>query len=99
MANPCIVTFRGKDYSYGEWVEYLAEGGLDELIKNGELSGLKSVGDVVGRSFEIKGKEDVYKALKDLGYSDVEAKDNASLMEVAADAAQKRYGIDKNRVS
>jgi hypothetical protein len=101
MANPCFVTHKGVEYTYPEWIEYLANGGLDKLIEDGLVKGIKPIGDVIpevvigGKSFTISNKGDVYEALKELGYDDNLAKANADLMEMAADAANKRYGVSK----
>lgn len=34
MAAPCIITYKGKDYSYAEFMQFMHDGHLDELIKN-----------------------------------------------------------------
>ena len=101
MANPCILTIRGVEYTYPEWIEYLAKGGLDKLIEEGLIKDMKPVSEVVsearvgGKSFTLRNKEDVFNALKELGYSDEESRANAELMEMAATAASTRYGINK----
>jgi len=37
MANPCFIKYKGKEYTYEEFVELLHSGELDALIKSGEL--------------------------------------------------------------
>ena len=39
MAIPCVITFRGKQYSFAEFAAKLHEGLLDELIKEGGVKG------------------------------------------------------------
>lgn len=98
MADPCIVIYRNKEYAVNEWIEYLAKEGLDEMIKNGEIVGMKGLGGIPlkpGGEYVIKSKGDVYDALVRFGYNEQEARDNADLMDAAADAAYKRYGVEK----
>lgn len=38
MAKPCVITFKGKDYKYSEYLSMLYNGGLEQLIDDGTLN-------------------------------------------------------------
>lgn len=56
--NPCVINYKGKEYSYGDFMAYLASGEFDNLIQEGVVSEKIFRGDVPfvrqGREPEIK---------------------------------------------
>lgn len=64
MANPCVIIFKGKEYSFAEFASMLHDGLLEELVKSGEVDGsrLKTYkGDItpptVQKTEEFTGRE------------------------------------------
>lgn len=41
MAGPCIISYKGKDYSYEEFATMLHDGLLDKLVENGTVTGIE----------------------------------------------------------
>jgi hypothetical protein len=41
MASPCIISYKGKDYSYEEFATMLHDGLLDKLVENGTVTGVE----------------------------------------------------------
>jgi len=56
MANPCFINYKGKDYTYEEFIALLHSGELDALIKSGELDINKLKGDYHAISIESSAK-------------------------------------------
>lgn len=56
--NPCVITYKGKEYSYGDFMAYLASGEFDNMIQQAIVSDKMFRGDVPfvrqGREPEIK---------------------------------------------
>jgi hypothetical protein len=56
--NPCVINYKGKEYSYGDFMAYLASGEFDNLIQDGVVNEKMFRGDVPfvrqGREPEIK---------------------------------------------
>jgi len=56
--NPCVINYKGKEYSYGDFMAYLASGEFDNLIQEGVVSEKIFRGDIPfvrqGREPEIK---------------------------------------------
>lgn len=53
MAKPCIITFKGKEYEYPQFLSMLYNGGLDGLIKDGSID----IGKLTGEMPEEGGKK------------------------------------------
>lgn len=52
--NPCVITYKGKEYSYGDFIAYLSSGEFDNLIQEGIVNDKMFRGDI---PFVRQGKE------------------------------------------